>query len=157
MIANAASVARQTGSGVHVERLVEINSDWLDVHMAEAADGETKVRKGRMLARIELPHLFALAVADGKPVAAGLGICEEGWTGIFGMFTLAHERRRGHGHALLAAMADWTLAQGGTQTYLQVERDNPAALAFYAKLGFHTVHGYHYRTLWPKPSGAPND
>ncbi len=157
MVGDAAAIAGQTHSSATVELLPALNEDWLDVHMADTPDLETKARKGRMLTRIEMPHVFALAVVAGKPVAAGLGIYENGWCGIFGMFTLAHERRRGHGHALLCALADWTLARGGTRAYLQVERDNPPALAFYAKIGFRTVHGYHYRTLWAQSSGAPND
>lgn len=30
--------------------------------------------------------------------------------------------------------------------YLQVERDNPAALALYRRAGFHEICTYHYRT-----------
>jgi len=64
------------------------------------------------------------------------------------MYTLAEARRRGHARTLLAAMAGWALAQGAAHAYLQVERDNPAALTVYRRAGFTTVHGYHYRTLW---------
>lgn len=154
MTAEAASLTQVRGSGARVEIAAALTPQWLDVHMAEAAAPETKARKGRMLERIERVHAFALAFDAGRPVAAGLGIFEDGWTGVFGMFTLADARRRGHGHAVLAALAEWTLAQSGRRTYLQVERDNPGALAVYAKLGFGTVHGYHYRTLWPVRPGA---
>jgi len=155
MTGEADSLAQVRGSGARVDLGAEITPEWLGVHMAEAAEGETRARKGRMLERIERPHAFALAFDGDRPVSAGLGIFEDGWTGIFGMFTLAAARRQGHGQAVLAALAGWTLAQSGQRAYLQVERDNPAALAFYAKLGFATVHGYHYRTLWPDRPGAP--
>jgi len=155
MTGDAEPLAQVRGSSARVELSAEITPEWLGVHMAEAADAETRDRKGRMLERIERTHAFAFAYDGGRPVSAGLGIFEDGWTGIFGMFTLADARRRGHGQAVLAALAAWTLAQPGQHTYLQVERDNPAALAFYAKLGFGTVHGYHYRTLWPDRPGAP--
>jgi N-acetylglutamate synthase len=130
----------------------KISQNWLDVHMADAVDPDQKIRKARMMERITPSHVFASALHKGRTVAAGLGIADSGWLGIFGMFTLSENRRGGHGHAILAALADWSLAQGVRQAYLQVERDNPPAIAFYDRAGFRTVHGYHYRTLWDHPN-----
>ena len=148
MTMEAENLASGTVSDVEVVLDPALSDAWLDVHMAEARDAETKALKGRMLERIRPSHVFARSVVDGKTLAAGLGIYDDGWCGIFGMFTLASARRQGHGRAILSALADWTLAQGGQSAYLQVERDNPGGLAFYRRLGFETVHGYHYRTLW---------
>jgi N-acetylglutamate synthase len=130
----------------------KISQNWIDVHMADAIDPNQKIRKARMLERITPSHVFASALHNGRTVAAGLGIADSGWLGIFGMFTLSENRRGGHGHAILAALADWSLAQGARQAYLQVERGNPPAIAFYHRAGFRTVHGYHYRTLWDRPN-----
>jgi ribosomal protein S18 acetylase RimI-like enzyme len=49
--------------------------------------------------------------------------------------------------ALVDALSAWAAGAGGTGTYLQVERDNEAALAFYARRGFHVAHSYHYRSV----------
>jgi hypothetical protein len=38
-------------------------------------------------------------------------------------------------------------ATGARSIYLQVERDNPEALALYETLGFREVYGYHYRVV----------
>jgi len=66
------------GDGIAAVRLdANLTDDWLDVHMADA-DAETKRRKGRMLERIGPAHVFAAAVADGRCVAAGLGIADDG-------------------------------------------------------------------------------
>lgn len=151
MIAESARLTGIDGSAASLSLDAALSDDWLDIHMAEAPNSEAKRRKGRMLETITQPHVFALARSNGMPVAAGLGIADDGWFGIFGMFTLAAERRLGHAQRLISEIADWALARGAEQAYLQVERDNPAALGLYARAGFKTVHGYHYRTLWDKP------
>jgi ribosomal protein S18 acetylase RimI-like enzyme len=48
---------------------------------------------------------------------------------------------------VLAALARWAAERGARRLYLQVERDNPAALGLYARAGFRERYGYHYRLL----------
>jgi len=153
MIADAEPLAALDGGPAAVRLEPALSDDWLDVHMADAADPETKRRKGAMLERIGPPHVFAAALQGGRCVAAGLAIAGDGWFGVFGMYTLAAARRQGHARTLLTAMAGWALAQGVPRAYLQVERDNPGALSVYCRAGFETVHGYHYRTLWNGADG----
>lgn len=149
MIADAAALAAAGAAAPSPVTLAPDLSDaWLDVHMNDAPDAETKQLKGRMLERIGPAHVFASATVDGRTLAAGLGVADDGWFGVFGMYTLAPARRRGHARALLAAIAGWALARGCRHAYLQVECDNPSAVAVYGHAGFRTVHGYHYRTLW---------
>jgi GNAT superfamily N-acetyltransferase len=153
MITDAAPLAAAMPVAAPAIRLdAEISDAWLDVHMADAEDDAAKRRKGAMLGRIEPAHVFASLSEDGETLAAGLAIADEKWFGVFGMFTLERARRRGYARILLSAMADWALAIGCTRAYLQVERDNPAAIAVYGRAGFRTVHGYHYRTLWDNPN-----
>jgi len=64
---------------------------------------------------------------------------------MFNMTTLPHARRRGAASAVLAALADWAISQGCPQMYLQVERDNTAALRLYRHAGFEELCTYHYR------------
>ena len=56
-------------------------------------------------------------------------------------------RRRGLAGAILGALADWGQQLGAHTAYLQVEEDNPNAQRLYARTGFETVYGYHYRSL----------
>jgi GNAT superfamily N-acetyltransferase len=151
MIADTAALAARHDPTLDIRLDAAISVAWLGVHMADAPDDATKRRKGEMLTRVEPGHVFASLRAGGETVAAGLAIADENWFGVFGMFTLERARRRGHARALLAAMAGWALARGCGRAYLQVERDNPAAIAVYGRAGFRTVHGYHYRTLWEHP------
>jgi ribosomal protein S18 acetylase RimI-like enzyme len=43
-------------------------------------------------------------------------------------------------------MERWAATVGARGVYLQVEADNEAALALYAKRGLHVAHSYHYRS-----------
>jgi ribosomal protein S18 acetylase RimI-like enzyme len=47
---------------------------------------------------------------------------------------------------VLGALAGWAARCDATQLYLQVSRDNEAALRLYERAGFTEVCGYHYRT-----------
>jgi GNAT superfamily N-acetyltransferase len=46
------------------------------------------------------------------------------------------ERGRGVGHALLAALEGWAANHGATRLQLLADRENAAALAFYARAGW---------------------
>jgi ribosomal protein S18 acetylase RimI-like enzyme len=52
---------------------------------------------------------------------------------------------------VLRALAETAFEAGVDRMYLQVERDNPAAIALYAAASFRELYGYHYRVL----RGAP--
>lgn len=82
---------------------------------------------------------------DGEMIAAGVGVVERGWLGVFGVGTLQLAQRRGHALRLMRAMLAWGVEQGATHSYLQVMRNNPAALALYERLGYREVYRYWYR------------
>jgi ribosomal protein S18 acetylase RimI-like enzyme len=100
-----------------------------------------------LLERIGPRAGYVLARRGGAPVATALGVSDGDWAGIFSMLTLPEWRGRGAGRALLGALARWAGARGARRLYLQVERDNAAALALYAGAGFRERYGYHYRLL----------
>jgi GNAT superfamily N-acetyltransferase len=90
---------------------------------------------------------FATAVdGEGEPIAVGIGVVEEGWLGLFSLGTTQQARRRGAASAIVTALERWASIRGARGTYLQVERDNTAAVSFYARRGFHIAHSYHYRS-----------
>jgi ribosomal protein S18 acetylase RimI-like enzyme len=68
------------------------------------------------------------------------------------MATLPEGRGRGAARSILVSLADWATAQGADGMYLQVERDNEAALHLYDRTCFTEVCGYHYRTESPSPT-----
>jgi GNAT superfamily N-acetyltransferase len=58
----------------------------------------------------------------------------------------AAARRRGVASTIVDALDVWSADVGAGRVYLQVEADNPGALAFYARRGFSIAHSYHYRS-----------
>lgn len=69
------------------------------------------------------------------------------WALVFSMNTLMSHRRRGQGSAVLAGLMAHALEIGGETAYLQVETNNPGAIAAYRRLGFRDLFSYHYRSL----------
>ena len=87
------------------------------------------------------------AFARVGDVAGGRGVRVGDWLGITSMVTVPEARRRGHGRAILHALARWGAARGCTRAILQVERGNAAAEELYGGVGFVPHHEYRYRVL----------
>ncbi|GAA4888124.1 GNAT family N-acetyltransferase [Streptomonospora salina] len=116
---------------------------WAAVHGYTA---ESAIPEKAMLARVRGPSAYARAVTGNGTVAVGRAVAEAGWAGVFSMATLPEARGGGAAGRVLAALAEWARQQGADRMYLQVERDNAAALRLYERAGFAEVCGYHYRT-----------
>jgi N-acetylglutamate synthase len=122
------------------------NAGWLAVHGTPVKNPEHLIGLNGIFKRINHPKAHAVLNHNGEPAAIALGVYEDGWCGIFCMFTLPAFRGLGLANQILGAMAQWTIEQGGANMYLQVEKDNPVALSFYGSRGFSTAYSYHYRT-----------
>ena len=99
-----------------------------------------------ILNRIATPLGFAVARRANRAIAAGLGVVDGPWLGIFNMATLPDERRQYAATAVLGALVGWASAHGAGSAYLQVEESNHPARALYRALGFVHAYSYHYRT-----------
>lgn len=97
------------------------------------------------LAAIGPASVDVRATAGDATVAAGVGVIEDGWVGVFGMQTHPAHRRRGAARAVLARILEAAAQADCTHCYLQVEPDNATAAALYQQLGFVEHHRYHYR------------
>ncbi len=98
-----------------------------------------------LLARLGGRGVFALAEGEDGPAATGLAVLDPPWCGVFAMRTLDAQRGQGLGRAALAGLAHAARERGADHLYLQVEQDNPAALALYRGAGFTRRYVYHYR------------
>ena len=103
-----------------------------------------------MLRRIAPGHLLAVLRHRGRVLACGLGVCQDGFLGCFGIGTVPDQRRRGHGRRLMQQLVQWGRQQGAARAYLQVQMTNAAAVALYLQLGFDWAYEYHYR-IQPAP------
>lgn len=135
-------------SGVHIAVQVDPHHTpaWRHVWHTVLGHGAEPGDEWAMLARVSQPSAYATARLDGEVVAVGRAVADDGWAGVFGMATLPRARGHGAARAVLGALSGWARAAGADRLYLQVERDNAAALRLYARAGFREVCRYHYRT-----------
>lgn len=133
------------------------DEDWIRVSYGHGRFAEAKDAYLGILRRMEDRGGFALARWKGRPVAIGIGVVEGDWLGIFGMATVPEARRRRAATAVLGALVAWAAGRGATRAFLQVEKDNAAALALYAACGFSESHPYHYRTYLLGSSAHASD
>lgn len=131
------------------EVLDEPEADWLEAWWEVDGRGgpaELDVAR-RMLARITAPAGYSRLLQDGRTVAVGRGVVQEGQLGVFSMGVTPEHRRRGLGREVLHALGAWGARQGAEAAYLQVFQGNEVARALYASAGFALAHRYHYRSL----------
>lgn len=124
----------------------EFDEEWFALYCAsEEVSGRAAAVRRRIMQRIQPHHGFALLRSAGLPVAAGMGVVEGGWLGIFNMATLPAWRRQGAASAVLRTLAIWAQLYDANYAYLQVMTQNLDAQQLYAKAGFVTAYTYHYR------------
>lgn len=132
-------------SDAAVQLSADVTENWREAYL-DGDDGGRRKAMISIMQRISAARRFAVASVDGKPVAAGLAIVQEGWVTLLGMQTRPDHRRNGHGGAIIRALGQWAVNAGASRAILQVEDDNDAARALYAGAGFTTLYGYHYRS-----------
>jgi N-acetylglutamate synthase len=91
------------------------------------------------------PRIFA-ALRDGdQVVACAVGVVYAQALSIVDVVTSPQHRQRGYATALLSQIFAWAQRAGATHAALQVQGDNSAGRALYARLGFQAVYRYWYR------------
>ena len=121
---------------------------WADLFLGEGfdpADGASRIRN---LTRATA-NVYASLREGGHTLAGGAASFSHGWASVHGMRTHAAHRGKGLAGRVLAGLADAAWARGFSQVFLQVEADNPSALALYSRAGFTTAWVYGY---WTKPA-----
>jgi ribosomal protein S18 acetylase RimI-like enzyme len=100
-----------------------------------------------IIERISLPKVHAVTLIDSAPVAAGLGVLDGSWLGLFEVVVHPDRRRRGHGRDLTSSLLEWGRSQGAVGAFLQVVADSDHARALYESLGFRHLYTYWYRRV----------
>ena len=121
---------------------------WAAVYTAagfDAVDGQHRIDA---LSRGQ-HAVYASLVQNGQPLCAGTAVYSQGWASLHGLRTVVQARGQGLAAQLMACLAQEALRRGLTETFLQVEEDNPTALALYRRAGFVTVWRYQY---WQAPT-----
>jgi N-acetylglutamate synthase len=142
LVQTAALADIPTPSAPAVRLDVEPGPGWLDA-VARRKGGLPDAARHVLTAVAEVR--FAGVYGDsGSPIALARGVvADDGrWLGLSLVEVAPGQRRRGLAQAVSAALARWAEGLGAQRAYLQVEEDNAAALALYARLGFTTHHAY---------------
>ncbi|MFS8478857.1 MAG: GNAT family N-acetyltransferase [Micromonosporaceae bacterium] len=140
-----------TDDGPAVRLATEPAEEWLAA-MAERK-GALPAAARHVLTAVDEVR-FAAAHRDGELLGTARGVVTDGWLGISLVGVAPHARRTGLARRMTHALVRWGRELGATRAYLQVEEDNPAAVALYAGLGFTTHHTYVTWLLSDAPGGA---
>jgi ribosomal protein S18 acetylase RimI-like enzyme len=97
------------------------------------------------LAGIPLERRAVAIREDGRIVACGLTIVEDGVAGLFDIITDEAARRRGHARTIVVSLLRTALELGARHAYLQVKSDNEPARRLYRQFGFEQRYEYWYR------------
>lgn len=125
----------------------QVSEEWLAAYMetGNVAVPHRPVLR-QMLSNIVVPTTaFAILRRNSKITAVGMAVAERGHVGLFDIITAPQWRGQGLGTHLVTSLLAWGRDKGATSAYLQVMRNNSAALRLYAKLGFVDAYGYWYR------------
>ncbi|MFC9466362.1 GNAT family N-acetyltransferase [Streptomyces coelicoflavus] len=82
--------------------------------------------------------------APDAPAAIGRCVVDGRWASFAAVEVDPARRRQGLATAVMAALARRALDEGASAAWLQVETDNAAARALYARMGFAAHHAYHH-------------
>jgi GNAT superfamily N-acetyltransferase len=129
-------------------QLDDLADAWVETLETVSGIDGTRETADLVLSQLGGRARFAVAVdaSSGHPLGVGFGVVEDGWLGLFSLAVTAGARRRAIASTIVDALEAWAADAGAKRVYLQVEADNPGALAFYARRGFFIAHSYHYRS-----------
>ncbi|MFM5948160.1 MAG: GNAT family N-acetyltransferase [Novosphingobium sp.] len=118
------------------------SADWIAARVGPGGDPATEA----LLARLEVPALFATVQVGGVVGAIGYAAIDEGFAVIESIRTMPDFKRRGLGSVCVGALMAGAAGAGAHTAALQVDAANTAGLALYSGLGFdHHLYDYHYR------------
>lgn len=124
----------------------ELSNDWFELAVEfTAVERSRRGHLERILSSIVPTHAFASVLSNGRPAAIALGVVERGWIGFFDIVTAPEFRRMGFATGLMANLMRWGADHGARHGYLQVVKENEAAMRLYEGLGFERSYEYWYR------------
>ncbi len=126
---------------------------WTAAAMAFEPRPDAQATFDVVVERIDLPKVFAHVRIGPADTGVGIGVLDGSWLGLSAIATHVAHRRRGVAREVIRAVTTWGAAARATHVWLQVERENTAARALYAALGFTDACAYHYRRLPARRAG----
>ncbi len=98
-----------------------------------------------VMARAACPKTGLFGRQDNRPAAAGYVAVHGRIAMVHALEVLPRHRRQGMGRLMMRQAARWAQGQGAAHVAVLCTRDNTAANALYAAMGFAPAGRYHYR------------
>lgn len=120
--------------------------DWLALYCQLSAKAiEQQGTHMAILQAMPQPRIFAALCDGGQAVACAIGVVHAQALSLVDVVTAPQRRKRGYGTSLLCQIFTWAQRLGASDAALQVQGDNVAARALYARLGLREIYPYWYR------------
>lgn len=144
--ATQANVSEAKPAPTGIELAEAVTEEWFDAFCrASNLASQRRPIAWQMLHAIVPATAFAAIRREGEVISCGFAVAQNDYIGFYDIVTDPRHRRCGLGEQLMRGLLAWGQAQGATTAYLQVMKNNPPALALYAKLGFREIYPYWYR------------
>ena len=138
--------SRQVEFAREVEIQETLTDRWLNAFCRMSAVDERRRKSLQQILLDILPQrCFAALVVDAEVIAAGLGVLQSGYIGLFDIVVDGEFRGRGYGRQVVESILSWGKQHGAQHSYLQVMLDNLPALHLYSRIGFTEQYQYWYR------------
>jgi len=98
-----------------------------------------------LLAALKVPAVGVVLTRDGEAVASSIMAIADGIVITGNVVTDGTRRRQGLASAMIRSGLAWAKGEGATVAALNVQADNPAAIALYTGLGYSHQYDYSYR------------
>ncbi|MCY9030221.1 GNAT family N-acetyltransferase [Bacillus inaquosorum] len=82
---------------------------------------------------------------QGSLTAVGTASVIEGYGGLSNIVAAKKHRGKGAGTQVIRVLTEWAISNGAKHMYLQVLKENLAAVSLYEKIGFSPISEHHYR------------
>ena len=120
--------------------------DWLALYCQLSGKTiEQQQTHTAILQTIPSPRIFASLWDGDQAVACAVGVVYAQALSIVDVVTSLQHRQQGYATVLLSQILAWAQRAGASDASLQVQDDNAAAQALYARLGFREAYSYWYR------------
>ena len=130
--------------GVHFHD--DLSAEWLDAFCRMSSlGGQRRESLQQILLNIIPRRCFVSFIRSGQILAAGLGVLQSGYIGLFDIVVDKEWRNQGYGRQIVESILHWGRQNGAQHSYLQVMLNNPHALHLYSKIGFVEEYQYWYR------------
>jgi ribosomal protein S18 acetylase RimI-like enzyme len=130
--------------GLRIE--TSFNEGWFKGYTAMYPLTEKDTSILRTTLKSIIPKTYFVGIyKDEVMIAAGLGVAERGYVGIYHIYVGDDHRREGLGRKVMHALHAAAYQDGFRSAYLLVVAENQGAIVLYKGLGYQQVYDYWYR------------